>query len=104
MPDSDIEKEALKLETINDEYKPLAKVEELEEQNYNMIDNVLNNGAGEKENKENMLKKSLKQRLEEKKEIVAENKKKAAEQKQEKSENEKDKSDRKDRVMNEFEN
>jgi N12 class adenine-specific DNA methylase/predicted nucleotidyltransferase len=27
------------------EYKPLAKVEELEEQNYNMIDNVLNNGA-----------------------------------------------------------
>ena len=26
------------------EYKPLAKVEELTEQNYNMIDNVLNNG------------------------------------------------------------
>ena len=25
------------------EYKPLAKVEELEEANYNMIDNVLNN-------------------------------------------------------------
>lgn len=32
------------------EYKPLAKVEELEEQNYNMIDNVLNNGA-EKRNR-----------------------------------------------------
>lgn len=31
------------------EYKPLAKVEELEEQNYNMIDNVLNNGAEKKE-------------------------------------------------------
>ena len=27
------------------EYKPLAKIEEMEEQNYNMIDNVLNNGA-----------------------------------------------------------
>ena len=27
------------------EYKPLAKVDEAEEQNYNMIDNVLNNGA-----------------------------------------------------------
>lgn len=27
------------------EYKPLAKIEELEEQNYNMIDNVLNDGV-----------------------------------------------------------
>ena len=27
------------------EYKPLAKIEEMEEQNYNMIDNVLNNGV-----------------------------------------------------------
>lgn len=27
------------------EYKPLAKVEEMEEQNYNMIDNMLNNGV-----------------------------------------------------------
>ena len=33
------------------EYKPLAKIEELEEQNYNMIDNVLNNGV-EKFNRE----------------------------------------------------
>ena len=33
------------------EYKPLAKIEELEEQNYNMIDNVLNNGI-EKFNRE----------------------------------------------------
>lgn len=31
------------------EYKPLAKVEELEEANYNMIDNVLNNMAPKKE-------------------------------------------------------
>lgn len=34
------------------QYRPLAKVEELEEQNYNMIDNTLNNGAGEKERRE----------------------------------------------------
>ncbi len=33
------------------EYKPLAKIEELEEQNYNMIDNALNNGV-EKFNRE----------------------------------------------------
>ncbi len=31
------------LNEIQAEYKPLAKVEELEEQNYNQIDNVLNN-------------------------------------------------------------
>ena len=34
------------------EYKPLAKIEEMEEQNYNMIDNILNNGVGEKAQKE----------------------------------------------------
>ena len=34
------------------EYKPIAKIEETEEQNYNMIDNVLNNGVGEKAQKE----------------------------------------------------
>lgn len=33
------------------EYKPLAKIEELEEQNYNMIDERLNNGV-EKFNRE----------------------------------------------------
>lgn len=38
------------------EYKPLAKIEEMEEQNYNMIDNVLNNGAGEKVQKEKIKK------------------------------------------------
>jgi len=56
------------------EYKPLAKVEELEEQNYNMIDNVLNNGC-EKFNKEQEKreqekppqKPSLRERLAEKK-------------------------------------
>ena len=56
------------------EYKPLAKIEEMEEQNYNMIDNVLNNGAEKaqrEENKKNQeqsaVKVSLKARLAEKK-------------------------------------
>ncbi len=62
------------------EYKPLAKIEEMEEQNYNMIDNVLNNGAGEKAQKEEnkkaqdrppAAKPSLKARLAEKKAQVA---------------------------------
>lgn len=55
------------------EYKPLAKVEELEEQNYNMIDNVLNNGC-EKFNKreeKQQVNISLKERLEKKKEKIA---------------------------------
>ena len=61
------------------EYKPLAKIEEMEEQNYNMIDNILNNGAGEKAQKEENkkaqdknAKPSLKARLAEKKVQVAE--------------------------------
>ena len=49
------------------EYKPLAKIEEMEEQNFNMVDNVLNNGAGEKAQKEENKKPSLKARLAEKK-------------------------------------
>ena len=61
------------------EYKPLAKIEEMEEQNYNMVDNVLNNGAGEKSQKEEnrkaqdkpAAKPSLKARLAEKKAQVA---------------------------------
>lgn len=59
------------------EYKPLAKIEEMEEQNYNMIDNVLNNGC-EKFHKEDRKKEqdktarpSLKTRLAEKKAQVA---------------------------------
>ena len=66
------------------EYKPLAKVEEMEEQNYNMIDNILNNGA-EKAKKEDDRKEmdkpharvSLKERLAEKKAIIAGNDKAA---------------------------
>jgi hypothetical protein len=61
------------------EYKPLAKVEEIEEQNYNQIDNVLNNGFEQKkEEKEKEARgekgdkrPSLKQRLAQKKELVA---------------------------------
>ena len=61
------------------EYKPLAKVEEMEEQNYNMVDNVLNNGAGEKAQKEENKKEqerpaartSLKARLAEKIALVS---------------------------------
>ena len=47
--DEDGERRAKELLVKLAEYKPLAKVEELEEQNYNMIDNVLNNGAEKKE-------------------------------------------------------
>ena len=56
------------------EYKTLAKIEEMEEQNYNMIDNVLNNGAEKAQREENkkeqeqpVEKASLKLRLAEKK-------------------------------------
>ncbi|MGN0485303.1 MAG: YodL domain-containing protein, partial [Lachnospiraceae bacterium] len=60
------------------EYKPLAKIEEMEEQNYNMIDNVLNNGAekvqreaNKKEQEQPAGKVSLKARLAEKKAQVS---------------------------------
>ena len=56
------------------EYKPLDKIEEMEEQNYNMIDNVLNNGAekaqrevNKKNQEQSAVKDSLKTRLAEKK-------------------------------------
>ena len=57
----------------------LAKVEEMEEQNYNMVDDVLNNGAGEKAQKEENKREqerpaartSLKARLAEKKALVS---------------------------------
>ncbi len=61
------------------EYKPLAKIEEVEESNFNMIDNMLNNGAGEKAQKEENRREqerpaartSLKARLAEKKALVS---------------------------------
>ena len=49
------------------EYKPLAKVEELEETNYNMVDNVLNNGTGKKEQERMQSRISVKEKLAEKK-------------------------------------
>lgn len=60
------------------EYKPLAKIEELEEQNYNMIDNVLNNGVEKAQEKaagniqnQSVARTSLKARLAEKKVQIA---------------------------------
>ncbi len=72
-------KRAMELLEKLTEYKPLAKIEEMEEQNYNMVDNVLNNGAGEKVQKEENKKEqectaartSLKARLAEKKSLVS---------------------------------
>ena len=70
------------------EYKPLAKIEELEEQNYNMIDERLNNGV-EKFNREEEKKEqaekpqarfSLKERLAAKQKEVAQGKKDSKEQ------------------------
>ena len=51
-------------------YKPLAKVEELEENNYNMIDNVLNNDSSQKEEKRLQGRISVKEKLAEKKAII----------------------------------
>ena len=53
-----------------EEYKPLAKIEELEEQNYNMIDNVLNNGAETKEQEQTKGRISIKEKLAEKKAVI----------------------------------
>ena len=52
------------------EYKPLAKLEELEEQNYNMIDNVLNNGAEKKEQEKTKGRIPIKEKLAEKKAVI----------------------------------
>ncbi len=51
-------------------YKLLAKVEELEENNYNMIDNVLNNDSSQKEEKRVQGRISVKEKLAEKKAII----------------------------------
>ena len=52
------------------EYKPLAKIEEIEEQNYNMIDNVLNNGAEKKEHEQTKGRISIREKLTEKKAVI----------------------------------
>jgi len=91
--DEDSERQAKELLVKLAEYKPLAKIEELEEQNYNMIDDRLNNGV-EKFNREEEMKEqaekpqvrtSLKERLAAKQKEVAQGKKDSKEQ--EKSKN-----------------
>ena len=52
------------------EYKPLAKVEELEECNYNMIDNVLNNEKPKEEKEHKTGRVSIKEKLAEKKAVI----------------------------------
>ena len=84
--DEDSERQAKKLIAKLAEYKPLAKIEELEEQNYNMIDDRLNNGVEkfnrEEEKKEQQEKpqarSSLKERLVAKQKEVAQGKNKDA--------------------------
>ena len=91
--DEDSERQAKELIAKLAEYKPLAKIEELEEQNYNMIDDRLNNGVEkfncEEEKKEQAEKPqartSLKERLAAKQTEVAQGKKDSKEQ--EKSKN-----------------
>ena len=92
--DEDSERQAKELLVKLAEYKPLAKIEELEEQNYNMIDNVLNNGVEkfnrEEEKKEQQEKpqarSSLKERLAAKQKEAAQGKNKDTKD-QEKSKN-----------------
>ena len=52
------------------EYKPLAKIEELEECNYNMIDNVLNNEKPKEEKEKQSGRISIKEKLAEKKAVI----------------------------------
>ena len=52
------------------EYKPLAKIEELEECNYNMIDNVLNNEKPKEEKEKQSGRISIKEKLVEKKAVI----------------------------------
>lgn len=91
--DEDSERQAKELIVKLAEYKPLAKIEELEEQNYNMIDDRLNNGVEkfnrEEEKKEqaekSQVRSSLKECLAAKQKEVAQGKKDSKEQ--EKSKN-----------------
>ena len=91
--DEDSERQAKELLVKLAEYKPLAKIEELEELNYNMIDERLNNGVEkfnrEEEKKEQaekpQVRTSLKERLAAKQKEVAQGKKDSKEQ--EKSKN-----------------
>lgn len=84
--DEDSERQAKELLAKLAEYKPLAKIEEIEEQNYNMIDDRLNNGVEkfnrEEEKKEQQektqVRSSLKERLAAKQKEVAQGQNKDA--------------------------
>ncbi|MCM1237333.1 MAG: YodL domain-containing protein, partial [Ruminococcus flavefaciens] len=52
------------------EYKPLAKIEELEESNYNMVDNVLNNEKPKEEKEHKAGRVSIREKLAEKKAVI----------------------------------
>ena len=92
--DEDSERQAKELLLKLAEYKPLAKIEEIEEQNYNMIDDRLNNGVekfNREEEKKEMKEKpqarsSLKERLAAKQKEAAQGKNKDTKD-QEKSKN-----------------
>ena len=71
--DEDSERRAKELLVKLAEYKPLAKIEELEEQNYNMIDERLNNGV-EKFNREEEKKEKPEARFSLKERLVAKQK------------------------------
>lgn len=66
------------------EYKPLAKIEELEECNYNMIDNVLNNEKPKEEQERKSGRISVKEKLAEKKAVIERTMDKAGKQVSEK--------------------
>ena len=90
--DEDSERQAKELIVKLAEYKPLAKIEELEEQNYNMIDDRLNNGVEkfnrEEEKKEQAEKSQVRSFL---KECLAAKQKEVAQGKKDSKEQEKSK-------------
>lgn len=71
--DSEAVRNARKAKGLSDrlaEYKPLAKIEELEEANYNMIDNVLNNEKPKREEERPQGRISVKEKLAEKRAVI----------------------------------
>lgn len=71
-----------------EEYKPLAKVEELEEANYNMIDNVMNNEKPKKIEQTEGGRVSIKEKLAEKRAELSQSGKQAAKEPEKKPERE----------------
>ena len=82
LDDSDGIQNARKAKELLDrlvEYKPLAKIEELEECNYNMIDNVLNNEKPKEEKEHKAGRISINEKLAEKKAVTRQRDKAAKE-------------------------